>query len=69
LLLPSLLNGCPTTYTVEVSELQTLQKAFKVVDKDKSGDLDFDEFKALMKKEMKSEMSEESLKVCTQLRC
>jgi Ca2+-binding EF-hand superfamily protein len=46
-----------------VSELQNLQKAFKVVDKDKSGDLDFTEFKTLMKKEMKSDMAEDSLKV------
>lgn len=49
---------------VDVNELKALQKAFKTVDKDKSGDLDLAEFKTLMKKEMKSEMSEDSIKVC-----
>jgi hypothetical protein len=48
---------------VDISELQSLQKGFKEVDKDKSGDLDFAEFKALMKKELKTEMTEDSLQV------
>jgi hypothetical protein len=38
-----------------------LQKGFKEVDKDKSGDLDFAEFKALMKKELKTEMTDDTL--------
>lgn len=48
---------------VDISELQSLQKGFKEVDKDKSGDLDIKEFKALMKKELKSEMTDETLQV------
>lgn len=50
-------------FVVDIAELQSLQKGFKVVDKDKSGDLDIAEFKALMKKELKSEMTDETLQV------
>jgi len=51
---------------VDVNELQSLQKGFKEVDKDKSGDLDFAEFQALMKKELKTAMTDDSLHVCVQ---
>lgn len=55
--------NCEHVDTVDIAELQSLQKGFKVVDKDKSGDLDIAEFKALMKKELKSEMTDETLQV------
>lgn len=48
---------------VSADELKSLQKGFKEVDKDKSGDLDLGEFKTLMKKEMKTAMSDDSISV------
>lgn len=49
--------------TVDATELQALLKGFKEVDKDKSGDLDQDEFKVLMKTKMTSATTDDTIKV------